>query len=63
MSGYARYFHLIYLMAGSIAVFFGCGYLLDKLLRLSVPVFKVILSFAGVVVALYLVYRELNRKN
>lgn len=50
------------MMAGSIALFFGVGYLLDWLFALKLPVFKVLLSFAGVLVGLYLVFRELQRR-
>ena len=60
--GFAKYSNIIYLMIGTIAVSFGAGYLLDKLFHLSFPLFKVIFSFGGVILALYLVFKELNRK-
>ena len=60
--GFAKYSNIIYLMIGAIAVAFGAGYLLDKLFHFSFPLFKVIFSFGGVILALYLVFKELNRK-
>jgi F0F1-type ATP synthase assembly protein I len=59
--GFARYSNIIYLMIGAIAVAFFAGYLLDRLIPLSFPVFKVVFSFGGVILALYLVFQELNR--
>jgi F0F1-type ATP synthase assembly protein I len=50
------------MLIGTIALAFAAGYLLDKVLNLSFPVFKVIFSFGGVILALYLVFKELNRK-
>jgi F0F1-type ATP synthase assembly protein I len=60
--GFARYSNIIYLMIGAIAVSFGIGYFLDWIFHLSFPVFKVIFSFGGVILALYLIFQELNRK-
>jgi F0F1-type ATP synthase assembly protein I len=62
LEGYARYTNIIYLLIGTIALAFGAGYFLDKILNLSFPIFKVIFSFGGVILALYLVFKELNRK-
>jgi F0F1-type ATP synthase assembly protein I len=60
--GFAKYSNIIYLMIGTIVLAVGAGYLLDKLFHFSFPVFKVIFSFGGVILALYLVFKELNRK-
>jgi len=60
--GFAKYSNIIYLMIGSIAVSFLAGYFADKLFHLSFPIFKVVFSFGGVILALYLVFKELNRK-
>ena len=60
--GFAKYSNIIYLIIGSIALSFLAGYLLDKFFHLSFPVFKVAFSFLGVILALYLVFKELNRK-
>jgi len=60
--GFAKYSNIIYLMIGSVAVSFGIGYFLDWIFHLSFPVFKVVFSFGGVILALYLVFKELNRK-
>ena len=62
VSGYIRYTNIIYQLIGVIAVAFAIGYLLDYLLHLSFPVFKLIFSFGGVILALYLVFKELNKK-
>jgi len=61
-SGYFKYTNIIYLLIGTIAVAFGAGYLLDKILHLTFPAFKLIFSFGGVILALYLVFKELNKK-
>ena len=61
-SGYFRYTNIIYQLIGVIAVAFAIGYLLDRLFHLAVPVFELIFSFSGVILALYLVFKELNRK-
>jgi F0F1-type ATP synthase assembly protein I len=60
--GFAKYSNIIYLMIGAIGVAFLAGYLLDKLIPMPFPVFKVVFSFGGVILALYLVFKELNRK-
>jgi F0F1-type ATP synthase assembly protein I len=60
--GFAKYSNIIYLMIGSIALSFIAGYFADKFFHFTVPVFKVIFSFGGVILALYLVFKELNRK-
>jgi len=62
LSGYAGYTNIIYTLIGTIAVAFGGGYLLDSVLHLSFPIFKIIFSFGGVILALYLVFKQLNRK-
>jgi F0F1-type ATP synthase assembly protein I len=62
VAGFARYTQIVYLIIGAVAVAFGAGYLLDRWLQLSVPLFKVLFSFGGVIIALYLVYQQLNRK-
>ena len=61
-SGYFAYTNIIYQLIGTIAVAFGAGYLLDRVLNLSFPVFKIIFAFGGVILALYLVFKQLNRK-
>ncbi|MCS6916614.1 MAG: AtpZ/AtpI family protein [Chitinophagales bacterium] len=61
LSGFARYFHLVYLMAGSIGLFFAAGYFLDFLIGWKKPFATVFLAFAGVMVGLYLVLKELRR--
>ncbi|MCY7408657.1 MAG: AtpZ/AtpI family protein [Chitinophagales bacterium] len=62
VTDYARYSNIIYLLIGSVAFSFAAGYLLDWLFNFSFPVFKLIFSFGGVLLGLYLVFKELNRK-
>jgi F0F1-type ATP synthase assembly protein I len=62
LSGYTKYTNIIYLLIGSVAVPFAAGYFLDNLLDLSFPVFKLIFSFGGVILGLYLVFKQLNSK-
>ena len=62
LSGYAKYTNIIYLLIGSVAVPFAAGYLLDNLLHFTFPVFKLIFSLAGVILGLYLVFKQLNSK-
>ena len=62
LSGYAKYSNIIYLLIGSVAVPFAAGYFLDNLLDFSFPVFKLIFSLAGVILGLYLVFKQLNSK-
>lgn len=59
---FARYTNIIYQLIGVIAIAFGAGYLLDRTFNLSFPVFKLIFSFGGVILALYLVFKELSKK-
>ena len=61
-SGYFKYTNIIYQLIGVVGVAFGIGYLLDKTFHLTFPVFKIIFAFGGVILALYLVFKELNRK-
>lgn len=60
LEGLAKYSNIIYLIIGSVAVCFLAGYLLDKLFHTSF--LEVVFSFGGVILALYLVFKELNRK-
>jgi F0F1-type ATP synthase assembly protein I len=62
LSGYAKYTNIIYLLIGSVAISFAAGYLLDNLLHFSFPVFKLIFSLAGIILGLYLVFKQLNSK-
>jgi len=38
------------------------GFILDRLTGWSFPVFKLIFSFGGVIVALYLIFKKLMKK-
>jgi F0F1-type ATP synthase assembly protein I len=61
-SGYFRYTNIIYQLIGVIAIAFGIGYFFDYLFQFSVPVFKLVFSIGGIILALYLVFKELNKK-
>jgi F0F1-type ATP synthase assembly protein I len=62
VSGYARYSNIIYLLIGSVTIAFAAGYFLDWMFNFSFPLFKIIFPFGGVILGLYLVFKELNRK-
>jgi len=49
-------------MLGAIAAAFAAGYFLDRIFGLSFPIFKLIFGFGGVILALYLMFKELNKK-
>jgi F0F1-type ATP synthase assembly protein I len=61
-SGYFKYTNIIYQLIGIVAIAFGIGYFLDHIFQFSVPVFKLIFSIGGIILALYLVFKELNKK-
>ena len=62
LSGYARYTSIIYQLVGTIVISFAIGYLLDRIFHLTFPAFKLIFAFGGVILALYIVFKELNKK-
>ncbi|HUM48357.1 MAG TPA: AtpZ/AtpI family protein [Chitinophagales bacterium] len=59
-----KYFSIAYQIIACIAVGFLAGYFLDKLTGWTFPVFKVVCSFGSVLMALYMIYKEVmgNKK-
>ncbi|MBK9731855.1 MAG: AtpZ/AtpI family protein [Chitinophagaceae bacterium] len=54
-----KYFSIAYQIIACIALGFIAGYFLDKWSGWTFPVFKVVLSFGSVLLALYIIYKEL----
>jgi F0F1-type ATP synthase assembly protein I len=54
-----KYFSIAYQIIACIALGFIAGYFLDRFTGWSFPVFKVVCSFGSVLVALYMIYKEL----
>ncbi|MBA2421701.1 MAG: AtpZ/AtpI family protein [Chitinophagales bacterium] len=61
-SGYLFYTSIAYQLIAIISVGFLVGFILDRLTGWSFPVFKLIFSFGGVIVALYLIFKKLMKK-
>jgi len=63
VSDYGRYMTIAYMIIGTVALGFGVGYFLDWILNLKFPVFKLIGSFGGVCLAMYLFIKEWSKKD
>ncbi|MBA2406509.1 MAG: AtpZ/AtpI family protein [Chitinophagales bacterium] len=61
-SGYLLYTSIAYQLIATISVAFIVGYILDRLSGWPFPVFKLIFSFGGVIVALYSIFKKLMKK-
>jgi F0F1-type ATP synthase assembly protein I len=62
LSGYGKYSGIATQMIVIILLFVYGGYKLDEYLRWKYPVFLIGFSFLGVIVAIYIVVRELLQK-
>jgi F0F1-type ATP synthase assembly protein I len=61
LNNYARYSSMAFQMAAIIIVGMFGGYKLDRWLNIS-PLFTIILSLSSVIIAIYLVTRDLLKK-
>ena len=57
-STYARYTNFVFILIVCVAIGLGAGYFADKLFELTIPLFKVLFAFAGVLLGLYIVIKE-----
>ncbi len=61
-SNFARYSSISFQMLGTIGLFAFAGYKLDAYRQSKTPIFTALLSLVGVVISLYQVVRQLNKK-
>ncbi|MBX7107318.1 MAG: AtpZ/AtpI family protein [Chitinophagales bacterium] len=54
-----KYISLSYQIIACVVLGFIAGYYLDKWTAFSFPLFKVVCSFGSVLLALYIIYKEL----
>ncbi|MBA3649382.1 MAG: AtpZ/AtpI family protein [Chitinophagales bacterium] len=57
-----RYTQIAYQIIGTIAIGFIAGYFADKWLSPGFPLFELIFSFGAVIIALYLVIKNISKK-
>ncbi|MHA4893386.1 AtpZ/AtpI family protein [Pedobacter sp. PWIIR3] len=62
VSNFAKYSSISVQMLVTIGVFAFAGYKLDAHLQSKSPIFTALLSLAGVLISLYQVVRQLNKK-
>ena len=60
--GYLQYTSIAYQLVAIILAGIVAGYLLDKWVATTFPVFKLICSFGAVIVALYFLFKRLMKK-
>ena len=62
VNNFARYSSISFQMLATIGVFAFIGYKLDAYQHTKTPIFTAILSLVGVVISLYQVVKQLNKK-
>ena len=63
LNNYIKYSSLGFQMVGIIGVFTFAGYKIDESLNSKTPLFTAFLSLSGVVIALYIVFRDIKNTN
>lgn len=58
-----KYLTISWQIIATILLCFAIGFVFDRLLGFTLPVFKLIFSIIGIFMALYIVIREINNKD
>jgi F0F1-type ATP synthase assembly protein I len=62
VNSFARYSSISFQMLATIGVFAFIGYKLDEYNHIKAPIYTAILSLLGVIISLYQVVKQLNKK-